>query len=287
MTAVSSQRIKYNDVRLFFWLIPLINLINYYLTYTSKPFTWRTVATYSIDTAMGYIAWLLIRAVILYLDKKLPYQPQFAKRLLVQLILTIVACLTPIILLTELVNWLAKDTPVPSSFYRTDIFIFVIWVFVINGIYIGIYFYRQWQLAEKGKQQNLLLLQEQKKMRQEENRIQQEGFSVKLGKKDMNLAFDAIRAIYVDGDYTVTCDMDGKKYFMEHSLDKLEKTVPSKWFFRINRQYILHRQSIAGFERIENGKLNVLVKPADTLPSLIVISRLRAPAFKEWFQPEK
>ncbi len=236
---------------------------------------------------MGYIAWLLIRAVILYLDKKLPYQPHFAKRLLVQLILTIVACLTPIILLTELVNWLATDKPVPSSFYRTDIFIFVIWVFVTNGIYIGIYFYRQWQLAEKGKQQNLLLLQEQKKMRQEESRIQQEGFTVKLGKKDMNLAFDEIRAIYVDGDYTVTCDMDGKKYFMELSLDKLEKTVPSKWFFRINRQYILHRQSIAGFERIENGKLNVLVKPVDTLPSLIVISRLRAPAFKEWFQSEK
>jgi hypothetical protein len=65
----------------------------------------------------------------------------------------------------------------------------------------------------------------------------------------------------------------------------VENTLPAKYFFRINRQYILHRQSIAGFERIENGKLHLMVKPMDTQPSIIVISLLRAPAFKEWFQP--
>ncbi|MBC7889079.1 MAG: LytTR family transcriptional regulator [Ferruginibacter sp.] len=283
----SAQPVKYNDVILFLWLIPLINVINYYLTYTTKSVSWRTFFTYTIDTGMGYIAWLLIRSVILYLDKELHYQPHFAKRLFVQLILTVIACLTPIIVLTELVNWLATDKPVPANFYHTDIFIFIIWVFVINGIYTGIYFYRQWQLVEKEKQQSLLLLEEQTKMRQEENRIRQEGFSVKLGKKDIVLAFNEIQAIYVDGDYTVTCDLNGKKYFMDMSLDKLERSVPTEWFFRINRQYILHRQSIAGFERIENGKLNVLIKPVEILPSSIVISRLRAPAFKEWFQPDK
>lgn len=286
MTSGPSQIVKYNDVTLFLWLIPVINAINYYLTYTSKPFSWRTVFTYSIDTLQGYIAWLLIRAVILYLDKKVPYEHHFGKRLLIQLVLTIVACLTPIIVLTELLNWIASDKPVPANFYHTDIFIFMIWVLVGNGIYIGIYFYRQWQLAEQEKQQNLLLLQEQTKMRQEENRIRQEGFVVKLGKKDISLAFDAIRAIYVDGGYTITCDLEGKKYFLDQSLDKVEKTVPAEFFFRINRQYILHRQAIAGFERIENGKLNVLLKPVEILPLTIVISRLRASAFKEWFQPE-
>jgi hypothetical protein len=54
---------------------PLINVINYYLIYTAKPFGWRTVITYSIDMVQGYIAWLLIRAVILYLDKKLSALP--------------------------------------------------------------------------------------------------------------------------------------------------------------------------------------------------------------------
>lgn len=285
-TGQSTQRVNYKDVRLFLWLIPVINVINYYLTYTPKPFSWRTVITYSIDTAQGYIAWLLIRAVILYLDKKLPYQPHFLRRLIIQIILSIIACLAPIILLTELINWLATDKPVPSSFYRIDIFIFMIWVLVIDAIYIGIYFYRQWQQAEKEKQQHLQLLQEQTRLRQEESRIRQTGFAVKLGKKDINLPFEDIHAIYVEGDYTITFDKEGKKYFLDTSLDKLEKTIPAEWFFRINRQYILHRQCIAGFERIENGKLNVLLKPIDTLPSAIVISRLRASAFKEWFQPE-
>lgn len=281
----STQRINYKDVRLFLWLIPVINVINYYLTYTAKPFSWRTVITFSIDTVQGYIAWLLIRAVILYLDKKLPYQPQLFKRLTIQLVLTIIACLTPIIVLTEFVNWLATDKPVPASFYRIDIFIFMIWVLVVDAIYIGIYFYRQWQKAEQEKQQHLQLLEEQTRLRQEESRIRQNGFTVKLGKKDIHLSFDEIWAIVVEGDYTITFDNQGKKYFLDSSLDKLEKAMPPEWFFRINRQYILHRQCIAGFERIENGKLNVLLKAIEPLPPVIVISRLRAAAFKEWFQP--
>src|SRR5688572_14972388 len=113
----------YKDVKLFGWLIPCINIINYYLTYRLNAPTWRIIATFAIDTAMGYIAWFFIRQIILWLDQQLPYDPNPGKRILVQLLLTIAAGCSTIILFTELVNWMATSHPVPRSFYTTDIFI--------------------------------------------------------------------------------------------------------------------------------------------------------------------
>ena len=51
--------------------------------------------------------------------------------------------------------------------------------------------------------------------------------------------------------------MPGKKYLLDLSLDKVEKIIPGELFFRLNRQLILHRSRIRGYEKGENGKINV------------------------------
>jgi len=73
---------------------------------------------------------------------------------------------------------------------------------------------------------------------------------------------------------------------LDHSIDKIEKELPSILFFRLNRQYLVHRQMVTGFQRVENGKLNVLIKSSKNISSPISVSRTKAPAFKTWFQPE-
>jgi hypothetical protein len=261
----------YKDVKLFGWLIPCINIINYYLTYRLNAPTWRIIATFAIDTAMGYIAWLFIRQIIIWLDQQLPYAPNPAKRILVQLLLTIAAGCGTIIFFTELVNWMATSHPVPRSFYTTDIFIISIWFFVVTGIYVGLHYFNLWQASEL--------------QRKQEAQLRMAGFAVSSSKKDEILDFGDILGFYIDGDYSVVVTAANKKMLVDKSLDKVEKNLPASYFFRLNRQYIVHRQVIKGYEKVDNGKLNALLKPSDHLPSMVQVSRTKAPAFKTWLLP--
>jgi DNA-binding LytR/AlgR family response regulator len=260
----------YKDIPLFVILIPIINALNYYLTYSSIHFNTHTLLTFTIDTVQGYVAWWIIRSVIRQLDRRLLYSPSPLRRIGVQLLLTTAAALAVIIITTEIINRIAKDTPVPASFYRFDIFIFIIWFLVVNGIYIGLHYYIQWNESEK--------------LRDEEKKIRLEGFSVKKGKQSLNILFPDIAGIYVQGDYAVLITMDNNKYLLDQSLDKVEKSLPSELFFRLNRKYILNRRMITGYERSENAKINIMLADSGNFPGLVQMSRIKAPAFKTWYQ---
>ncbi len=260
------------DVALFLILIPFISAVNYYLTYSGVTLSWFLLLTFSIDTAEGYLAWWAVRTFIIFLDKKMPYEKGFLPRIIIQLIATIVIGLLIIGLLTELVSLIAKGQPAPLSFYTVDLVIISIWFFVINGIYSGLHYYNLWKNSEE--------------KRLEESRAKSEGLLVRHGKQDIRLDFEDVAGFYVDGDYAVACSITGKKYYMGQSLDKLEKSLPVSFFFRLNRQFILHRQAISGFTRAENGKLMVMSSKTDCFPSEILISRIKAPAFKAWFRPD-
>lgn len=73
---------------------------------------------------------------------------------------------------------------------------------------------------------------------------------------------------------------DGRKYFVEETLDELEEKLNPKDFFRINRKYL---GQISAIERIEphfNGRLKIsLHLRAD---NEIYVSREKAEAFKKW-----
>ena len=264
-------KLKYDDTKLFLWLIPCINIINYYLTYNTFSPLWRLIATFTIDTLQGYVAWMVVRYIILWLDKKVSYKADPLKRLIIQLILTLAGGIACIIILTEFVNWLASSKPVPLSFYKKDLFIIAIWFFVVNGIYIGLYYYQQWQDSEQ--------------KRKNESEMKTNGFKVSTPKKDLLFSFEEIVGFYVDGDYSVVVTAERKKFFVNNSLDKVEKTLPFSSFYRLNRQYIVHRQVVTGYEKAENGKLNVLLKITDYLPQSISVSRTKAADFKSWFIP--
>jgi DNA-binding LytR/AlgR family response regulator len=258
-----------NDTRLFLLLIPVINLLNYYLTYKEIHLNWLLPATFLVDTLQGYAAWWVVRQIIFYLDKKWPYTEVPLKRLSIQLPSTIIAGVAVIALLTEFANLLASDKPVPIGFYTETIFLFVIWILVVNGIYIGLYFYRLWRHLDAAQSKRQL--------------PEQSGLIIKSGKQDILVQFEEITCCYVDSDYVVIYNRSNRKYFLDQSLDKLEKQLPEQSFFRLNRQYIVHRDLVNGFERGDNGKINVLIKGADNLPLHIPVSRLKAPGFKEWF----
>lgn len=264
---------KYHDVKFFLIAIAFISAFNYYLTYSNIHLNWFLLLTYTIDTVQGWLAWWAVRSIVIYLDKKLPYTHRPLKRILVQLVLTTLAGMIVIIGLTELTSLIAKGRTAPISFYLFDVFIIVIWFFVINGIYIGMHYYWEWKQSER--------------QRQEEKKVRTGGFSVKHGVQNILVLFKDIQAFYVEDGYTILLTWDNKKYFPDRSLDKVESLLPAEYFFRLNRQFIVHRNAVTGFKRTGDGKIDVQVHASANLPQAIPVSRNRAVGFKNWFQPEE
>lgn len=269
---IKSRPYHYNDVRLFLILIPVIAAINYYLTYTNVHLNWRLVFTFLIDVQQGYVGWLCLRFIILYMDRIYPFSRNPFKRIVIQTAITSVVGVGVIVLQTILMNWLFTDHPMPVSFFELDMIIILIWFFVLNGIYIGLHYYTEWQNTEA--------------RRKSEQTVRAEGYPVKIGKKNISISFSQITGFTIEKDYVVLITTEPRNYYLDESLDAVEKKLPIELFFRLNRQFIVHRQLVSGFDRGENGKINVLVMPSDRFPNSIPVSRLRASAFKSWFQPE-
>ncbi|WP_299532031.1 LytTR family DNA-binding domain-containing protein [Ulvibacterium sp.] len=259
---------KYNDVLLFLILIPIINTINYHLTYSTIRWDWYTYTTYFIDTVQGYIAWGLIKWIILWLDKRIPYEKALVQRLVVQILATNLIAQGFIILATEIINALFGEGPLPISFYSYNLFIFFIWILVINGIYIGFYLYDQWLTAQS--------------LRDKDKELRSKGFSVVLGNSTKHIAFEQIAIFYVEDRATFLRAKTGEQFVLDDSLNKIFAVLPEENFFRLNRKYIVHREQIKGYKKEINGKLLV---EFDFGPSTqtSVVSRTNAPEFKKWF----
>jgi DNA-binding LytR/AlgR family response regulator len=263
---------KYKDKKFFLIAIAFISAFNYYLTYSNIHLNWFLVYSYLIDTFQGWLAWWAVRSIIIYLDRKMPYEKGPMKRILLQLIVTTAAGLAVIIVLTELVSWIVKGRPALLNFYTFDIFIFVIWFIAINGIYVGLHYYEQLKHSEK--------------RRMEEKKVRLEGLTVKMGNQNLLLQNDDLLAAYVENGNTIILTRQNKKYFPDRSLDRIEEQLPGEFFFRLNRQYIVHRKAVTGFKRMGDGKIDVMLDVPEGIPHTVPVSRLKAAKFKAWFQPD-
>lgn len=260
----------YPDIKVLLITIPLISAFNYYLTYTNIQFNSFLLLTYAIDTIQGYIAWLSVRWTILKLDRNYPYSRSITGRIVIQTITTTALGLTVIILLTELVSWIARGRPALPNFYTTDLFIISIWFLVINAFYVVLHFHKEWQQSQQ-QHEDLI-------------KARTDYIMVKLGQKEIKIPFQEIDLICVNQGLTeILTDHRTVKCLL--TLDSLENQLPELDFFRVNRQLIINRKVFGEFTKLENGKIKVLLS-ADHEFNSAIISRTRAPKFKRWLKLE-
>jgi hypothetical protein len=258
--------VKYGDRLFVFLVIPFISALNYYLTYSNVQWGFFLLLTFTLDTLEGYCAWFAARWVVKRLDERMPWETHMKKRLIVQIPIVAVVILGILIILTELVNYIARDKPIPTEFYTQDIFIFLIWALFFNFIYLALYFLRRYQQVKNAVP-----------IKSEVN-----GLLVKTGKTQKWITFDTISFLYVSNELVYAHTGEGKIPLPGYTLDKIEKLLDGSVFFRANRQCIVTRPLVDLVRREENGKLAVQIKVDGE--NTIMISRLRAPAFKKWME---
>ncbi len=72
-----------------------------------------------------------------------------------------------------------------------------------------------------------------------------------------------------DGNFTYVHLADGRRIYSSYSLGKLEEILPSDYFFRPHREYLLNREHIQEYDKSEGGFM--VMDNGDKLP----ISRSR------------
>ncbi|CDT00029.1 DNA-binding response regulator [Sphingobacterium faecium NBRC 15299] len=85
--------------------------------------------------------------------------------------------------------------------------------------------------------------------------------------------------IYMDMKLTKARLKNGKDVVLNLSLDDLEKQLDPKFFFRANRQFIIHVDSVDQLVNYFNRKLKVILFNADVE---VIVSREKSNLLKEW-----
>lgn len=93
---------------------------------------------------------------------------------------------------------------------------------------------------------------------------------------------NSISYAYATGGTVVIHINTGDEYIVHYTIDQLETFLDSKLFFRANRQYILHRDSVQNIEHYFNRRL--FVKTCYNVPEKIIVSRLKAQDFLKWLE---
>lgn len=105
-------------------------------------------------------------------------------------------------------------------------------------------------------------------------------FLVKSGEKLFSISVDEVYYLFSEGKVTFLLTRDEKKYYVNYSLNELEELLDPKYFFRINRQAILHFHSIEVVHRYFKGRLKIeLCFPTE---EEIIVSNRRTTEFQQW-----
>ncbi len=105
-------------------------------------------------------------------------------------------------------------------------------------------------------------------------------FAVKTFSGERIVHVSTIRYILSEQKNTYLKLLDGNSYRIDKTLEEMSEQLDSDRFMRVNRKYIVPLEQVEGTERIENGKMKLLLK-GDNAPNIIV-SRTRKSEVCEW-----
>lgn len=103
-------------------------------------------------------------------------------------------------------------------------------------------------------------------------------YLIKVGNNLKTISKADVAYYFTSSKITYLVTFESKKYPLELTLEQLENNV-GPYFFRVNRQYIIHRDSIENIQKFTKSRLKIRIKGV-TDP--IVVSTEKTPLFRSW-----
>ncbi len=225
-------------------------------------------------SATFVIAFLLIEwihFVTCRLDRAYDWEQNGGVRLILQVALGImIPAVTEIFFAALWFRMIGTDIR-RTTFIQFAFPLIVLLIAIFNLYYLTHYLYLKWQ-RKAGKPED-----------GEENGVPAGEIPVFYGGNMRYLPVTDILYAYREGRYNyVKTNRQGEAYLISLPLDKLEETIDSRLFFRLNRQIIAHRVCCQEYMPAGYGKIRVNLSSPPPIKQPVVVSQKRAPAFREW-----
>lgn len=108
----------------------------------------------------------------------------------------------------------------------------------------------------------------------------QQRFLIKHGNQLITLSASQIAYIFTSNKTVIMVTKDNMQYSFDATLDQMEKKLNPKYFFRINRQFIIQLDAITRMENETRGRVKILVSPLSKEEMIVSIDR--SAQFKKW-----
>jgi len=108
----------------------------------------------------------------------------------------------------------------------------------------------------------------------------QERFLVNAGQKLRTIKTNEIAYFYIREKGVFICTRENKHYDLGYTLEKLQETLDPKYFFKINRQMIVHIDSIENMFAVSKSRLKLDLKPKPEQEAIVSVNNIHN--FKIW-----
>lgn len=112
------------------------------------------------------------------------------------------------------------------------------------------------------------------------HRVKRSRFLAKSGQSLVSIPVDEAAYFLAEDGVVFLYDFKGKRFIINHTLEELTEETDSRVFFRANRQYLVHIDSVKEVHSYFKGRLKLKLEPSRD--ENIIISSSKANLFKEW-----
>jgi len=108
----------------------------------------------------------------------------------------------------------------------------------------------------------------------------QSRFLIYIGQKIKTIKTTDIAYFYVSEKGVFICTRDDKHYTIDYTMEKLEEMLDPLYFFRINRQFIIHIDAIENMFPYSKSRIKIELRPSSNIEAIVSFSN--AHNFKKW-----
>lgn len=259
------------------WIITGLPFCVVLLTFMGTPHTIFDPLLYwkiCLNLFYGFIIWSFYYAVILRLDRIMPWEAvKKLRRWLIQLTATIP--------LAVVFNWQMAELESrilgwPFSyhlFFYTDVPIFIVLSVGVHFLYQQTYLSARKQLAQE---------KSLKPMEPQQGKVQSATIMVRKVKKTYVIPVNDIAYFYRKSELNFLRKWDAEEIMMDQSLATVEESLDPNVFFRINRQLLVNRGAITAYTVLPNRHTELQLTPPLGEPALL--NKNRVAEFRQWFK---
>ncbi len=108
----------------------------------------------------------------------------------------------------------------------------------------------------------------------------QERFMVYTGEKIKSVAIQDVAYFFAEGKYVFLVNKDNQQFIIDFTLSKLQTKLDPALFFRINRKFIIHIDTIKQVVPYSKARLKIDLEPMSNQE--VIVSIERSSDFKKW-----